>query len=192
MLKRKGILLFAVLFILNLLIPAGLVINVGADGCVGAVQGELAGDVLKYTVTNDGSSGNHYLYQSFSNLSYTFQAGDYIEYDVRIDVNKDGVGGIDIFTTDGLNFRDISPVDQNGLGMHPASDISNYAYKTVYHRKIVQQSLKTKTRYLVIRVLIYPIMLFPGGITGYSPFRQAWLERQSVNGIRSVKMVPEI
>lgn len=97
---------------------------------------ENAGTALRLAVTNDGTANNHYLYRSFSNRPYTFQAGDYIEYDTQLENYSSGLGGIDIQTADNLNFRDSGWTDQNGISGHPASDVSSLAYKDWYHRKL--------------------------------------------------------
>jgi Endopolygalacturonase len=98
---------------------------------------EDLGDVLRLIATNDGTSGNHFLYQQFSNTSYTFQSGDYIEYDVKTDNYILGTGGIDIYVSDTESFRDLTGwTDQNGINGHPAGDLSIYAYKSWYHRKL--------------------------------------------------------
>ncbi|MCD9026191.1 discoidin domain-containing protein [Cohnella silvisoli] len=111
-----------------------------------AVAAPPLGDSLKLIVKNDGSTGNHYLYRSFSNSSYTFQTGDYLEYDVSIDQRVAGIGGLDILTTTSQNLRDSGLTDQNGLSGHTAADLSAYAYKSVYHRKLaIPSSLTGKT-----------------------------------------------
>ena len=132
MLRKKTCSVIVVFFMLITLIGP-----FGSASVVKAEAGNYTGDVLKLVVVNDGNSGNHYLYKSFSNTSYTFQAGDYIEYDVKVDKCLGGAGGIDIFTTDSLNFRDTAGwVDQNGIGGHPGNDISIYAFNAWYHRKL--------------------------------------------------------
>lgn len=99
-----------------------------------------SGDCIKLTVTNDATA-SHYYYNKFSTASYTFQAGDYIEYDVKILNNTAGAGGIDCITTDSTNLRDQAGwQDQNGISGHPAADISAYAYNTWYHRKMAVPS----------------------------------------------------
>ena len=101
------------------------------DGTSGA-----SGDCIKLTVTND-SNTSHYYYNKFSTASYTFQPGDYIEYDVKLLNNMAGSGGVDCKATDGTNLRDMSCwMDQNSINGHPAADITSNAYGTWYHRKL--------------------------------------------------------
>jgi alpha-mannosidase len=109
-------------------------------------QSGPAGDGIKLDVTNN-STIPHYYYNKFSTTSYTFQTGDYIEYDVKILGNVDGAGGIEIVATDNSFFRDIAGwQDQNGLGGHPSANLSAYAYNAWYHRKLaVPSSMIGKT-----------------------------------------------
>lgn len=104
------------------------------------------GDILKLVVYNN-STQNHYYYNKLSTASYTFQSGDYIEYDVKVLDNVGSAGGIDIITTDGLNFRDqVGWQDQNGISGHPYTDIKDLAYGKWYHRKLaVPSSMLGKT-----------------------------------------------
>ena len=87
-----------------------------------------------YTVTNNG--GNSYLYEDMSSVAnYTIVSGDYLEYDIYLE-NNAAKTAFDFTTTIGNNLRDSGSSDQNGLSAHPAADLSTYAYKKWYHRKI--------------------------------------------------------
>jgi hypothetical protein len=104
------------------------------DGNLKAYPSE---EVLSLQVTNDSSTNVHCYYMKFSDLKYTFQVGDYIEYDVKILDNTAGVGGIECIATDGSSFRDIPGwLDQNGLSGHPGAGLGGWAYNTWYHRKL--------------------------------------------------------
>ncbi len=87
-----------------------------------------------YTVTSSG-----YCYQDLKNVAdYTIQSGDYVEYDVLWTSTTDEIA-FDYTCSDGsTNLRDGTgpTTDQNGLRAHPATDLSDYAYNTWYHRKI--------------------------------------------------------
>lgn len=117
------------------------------------VQATASGSVLQLHVVNTGSAPNFY-YMKFSNASYTFQSGDYIEYDVKLLHNEAGAGGIDIITTDGTCMREVAGwQDQNGISGHPFANISAYAYNTWYHRKLavpVSMVGKTVSRWDVV------------------------------------------
>jgi len=106
-------------------------------GSAGAAA-KSSGDYLELTVVNDASStANKYVYAKFSEVAYTFQPGDYIEYDVKLSDNIRDSGGIEIYTTLGSSFRtDSAWKDQNGVSGHPASDLSSYAYNKWFHRKL--------------------------------------------------------
>ena len=106
-----------------------------------------SGDVLSLTTTNNSGSGPFYCYYKFSNTQYTFQAGDYIEYDVKQLNNIDGAGGIECITTDGSYLRDLPGwFDQNNISGHPAANLSSRAYGVWYHRRLpVPSSVIGKT-----------------------------------------------
>ncbi len=94
-----------------------------------------ANDVLKFRVTT--LAARAYCYWKFSNASRTIQPGDCLEYDVYVNNSSPGIGGIEVYNTDGSYWRD-SPgwVDQNGLEGHPARDLTSRAYRRWYHRKL--------------------------------------------------------
>jgi len=116
--------------------------------CVLALsQTALASDILRFRMTTSSAGGFAYSYWKFSNASRTFQAGDYIEYDVYLHSNQRGVGGVDIVNTDGSTFRDsLGWADQNGVSGHPGNDLTSYAYLKWFHRKLaVPASMVGKT-----------------------------------------------
>lgn len=94
-----------------------------------------SGDMLDFYVYNALSGEEKHIYSQFSQTSYTFESGDFIEYDVQLMEKIAGAGGIEIFTTDGSPFRDTNGwVDQNGISGHPAADLSEFADRKWYHR----------------------------------------------------------
>ncbi len=91
---------------------------------------------LMLNVTVTGATGNEYTYRIFNNESnYTIQNGDRLHFDIYIDPGSPEIrGGFDGLI-DGVTIRDNSNwVDQNGLSIHPATDLSAYANGTWYHR----------------------------------------------------------
>lgn len=101
------------------------------------------GDVLVFTATTsaDPDTNNKFLYMKAANISRTWQEGDCIEYDVRVDSNvalaEKEIGGIDICNTDGSYVRDLPLwADQCGVAGHPSGDLSAYAVDMWYHRKL--------------------------------------------------------
>lgn len=122
----------------SLAVPA--VIAVLASIVLTAVPARAAiTEVLRFRVTEGANGGGRmYDYWKFSNASRTIQAGDYIEYDVYLHFNaQPGVGGIDIYNTDGTHWRDEANwKDQNNVSGHPASDLRTYADRQWYHRKL--------------------------------------------------------
>lgn len=99
-----------------------------------------SGDALRLQVDNHNKGPEereYYYYNKFSDAAYTFQSGDYIEYDVKLNTYIAGAGGIDIAATDGTRFRGYAAwKDQNNLSGHPSADLSQFAYNAWYHRKL--------------------------------------------------------
>ena len=96
-----------------------------------------ADDVLRFRATSQAAGGRMYCYWKSCSASRTIQAGDYVEYDVYINNNVAGLGGIEIVNTDGWSWRALPGwADQNGLGGHPGADIAPRAYHKWYHRKL--------------------------------------------------------
>lgn len=100
---------------------------------------------LDVTWTSSGAS-NAYSYNTLTSVSsYTIQTGDHVEYDVQwVSAPSSSLtyAAFDFGTTNGNTLRDNSNrVDQNGLGPHPASNLSAYATGAWYHRKISLSNL---------------------------------------------------
>lgn len=96
---------------------------------------------------------NKYIYQTFADTPYTFQAGDYIEYDVKLLDNQSGAGGLDIYTTEQSYFRHTGWEDQNGVSGSPGADLSQHAYLSWYHRTMavpIAMIGKTAEEWLVV------------------------------------------
>lgn len=99
--------------------------------------GNPSGDALFFSATADSSNMPvKYWYWMISRDDYTFQTGDYLEYDVYLNDKVAGMGALEVYVG-GLGMRDFPEfVDQNGLKGHPNTDISAMAYKKWYHRKL--------------------------------------------------------
>jgi hypothetical protein len=114
---------------------------------------DVPNTALKFVSTNDASGGNMYLYQTISTSGYTFQTGDYIEYDTKLLSNANSIGGIDICCGSSY-FRDIPGwKDQNEITGNPNNQLSGPAYNFWYHRKLAVPSSmigKTATEWLVV------------------------------------------
>lgn len=110
-----------------------------------------ANDVLKFRVTT--LTPRAYCYWQFSNASRTIQAGDCLEYDVYLNSNAPGVGGVEVYNTDGSYWRDYAGwADQNAVSGHPGADIASRAYGRWYHRRLPVPSAaigKTTSRWEV-------------------------------------------
>lgn len=123
-------------FILMLSILSGLICFVNPTVANAAVSASPEGDMLRFQVNNTATTP-HYYYQKFSTAAYTFSSGDYLEYDVYLNDNTAGFGGVEVVATDGTYCRDQSTfIDQNGLSGHPGTNITAYAYGTWYHRQL--------------------------------------------------------
>lgn len=109
-------------------------------------------DCQKWIVVTTGS-GSHYEYRDMADVTdYTLQSGDYLEYDIYWTSSSDFCA-FDFVCTDNSTLRDwAGVVDQNGLGVHPAIDISAYANGAWYSRVIAIPAGmigKTVNRYLI-------------------------------------------
>jgi hypothetical protein len=122
----------------------------GAETLGNAVKG----NVMEFVVTNGGGGGNKYWYHSFSKASYKLRAGDFIEYDVKLLDKVSAAGGIDVYLSDGSTLRDIAGwQDQEGIGGHPAGDLSKRAHNTWFHRKLAipaEAVGKTTSRWTIV------------------------------------------
>lgn len=94
--------------------------------------------IIELVVTNQsGHPGNYFVYRQISASPYTFEAGDRIEYDVFLPDPVSGAGGIDIYSTTGVPFRDLPGWrDQVGTSGHPGHDLSAHAYGQWYRRSL--------------------------------------------------------
>jgi len=92
---------------------------------------------LKMSQKTDNQAGDKYYYRTISNQNFTFEAGDVIEYDVKLNTNDAEIGGIDIKNTDNTVFRDYSWQDQNGITGTPWNDLRDKAFGKWYHRELV-------------------------------------------------------
>jgi hypothetical protein len=96
--------------------------------------------VLDYMLVSgfiSASGGNQYIYGTIPVVgSYTIQSGDFLEYDIYWESGPGNIQmAIDMHTASG-SFRDAGLVDQNGLGVHPGTDLSSVAYQKWYRRRI--------------------------------------------------------
>jgi hypothetical protein len=97
----------------------------------------VGGSALQLTAYTSSTGTNAYTYVIFDNAAaYTIQTGDNLEMDVYLDLlNPVFVGGFDAVLNTSGTVRDHSGwVDQNGLSIHPGTDLSSYAKGCWYHR----------------------------------------------------------
>ena len=91
-------------------------------------------DYLTITAAMTGSA-NSYLYRDMSSITdYVIQSGDFLEYDIQWSGANVSIG-MDFTLSDGNSYRDGGTVDQNGVGMHPATSLNSYANGQWYRRK---------------------------------------------------------
>jgi len=101
---------------------------------------------IKMSQKTDDQTGDKYYYRAISSQSFTFQAGDIIAYDVKLDTDDAQIGGIDIKNTDNTVFRDTAWQDQNGITGTPFNDLRTKAFGKWYHRELaVPASMVGKT-----------------------------------------------
>lgn len=109
----------------------------------------LAPGYLTATWNVSGNVGNGYSYVALGGLAnYTVVAGDYLEYDVFWESGPNPLLYIamDLICTNGLTLRDNGGVnDQNGRGVHPATDLSAVAGGQWYSRRILLSGLVGST-----------------------------------------------
>lgn len=105
-----------------------------------------SGDTLKYTVSldNKDTSGAFYTSIPVDTQNYTWEKGDYLQYDVRLESNSAGLGAVDMDLLPSGTLRDPSPgiPDQNGIGAHPSQDLREKALQKWYRRQIVLPSIE--------------------------------------------------
>lgn len=88
------------------------------------------------TAFSMNTNANSYLYNELTSpANYTVVAGDVLVYDIYWTSSSDLIA-VDLTCSDGTTLRDNGAVDQNGLGAHPAIDLSAYALNKWYHRVI--------------------------------------------------------
>lgn len=69
--------------------------------------------------------------------SFRFQSGDRLEYEVWLSEDTAGIGGLDLcFGYDTNQVLREGGIDSEGIGAHPASDLSDHGYNQWYHRSI--------------------------------------------------------
>jgi hypothetical protein len=101
-------------------------------------NGTVKDAVLKgvFTMT---ASANSFCYQKLTTpTTYVIQSGDVLVYDVYWTSSTDDIS-FDFTTngtTNGGTLRDNGATDQNGIGAHPATDLSAFALNKWYHRVI--------------------------------------------------------
>ncbi len=106
-----------------------------------------SGNVLRLSATTGGGEGVYHAIYKETGSGYTIASGDCLEYDVWIANDAGGIGGIDIKTSDGKSWGkdEAGWKDENGqkTALKPSTslhtdgeDVSQYAYRRWYHRKI--------------------------------------------------------
>jgi Pectate lyase superfamily protein len=131
--SKKTLFFLGVVLLISII--AYMVINPSIRAHILPISSSATGDMLDFFVYNAPSGEEKHIYSRFSETSYTFESGDFVEYDVQLLEKIAGAGGIEIVTTDGSTFRDANGwVDQNGISGHPAADLSEYSYRKWYHR----------------------------------------------------------
>ncbi len=123
-----------------------------------------SGNVLRLSAVTGGGEGVYHTIYKETGSGYTIASGDCLEYDVWIANDAGGIGGIDIKTSDGKSWgKDESGwKDENGqkAALKPSTslhtdgeDISQYAYRRWYHRKIRMFEDKAATKTMVGRTV---------------------------------------
>lgn len=94
-----------------------------------------------------GATGNTYYYDAFTDQNVTIAAGDKLVYDILMDsanarVGIDAITNADPGNLDGWNYslrdwgQQISVIkDQNGISIHPSSDLGGRGVGAWYHRE---------------------------------------------------------
>lgn len=97
-----------------------------------------------------GGSTNNFAYVELSSVNVALASGDYLQYEIWISSTSPQImAGVDGICSDGTNLRDVTTPgfmnDQNGLWMHPKTDLSGYANDQWYTRQIVLSNVSGKT-----------------------------------------------
>jgi DNA-binding beta-propeller fold protein YncE len=99
-------------------------------------QGSVQWNCLQFKAFVSGT-GNSFWYRDISHPSYIVVSGDVLEYDIYFPASSTNkTGGVDIEFSDGSNLRDSGAVDQNGVSVHPSTNLSSRAVDQWYHRVI--------------------------------------------------------
>jgi len=97
-----------------------LTAGIGLTFAWSKVGASPADDVLMLSVENQNADGEKQIRIQFSNAGYTLAAGDYLEYDVKLDNLSSGAGAIDLYFTDGTYLSALTGLrDQNGIALVP-------------------------------------------------------------------------
>jgi hypothetical protein len=91
-------------------------------------------DYIKVTYTMTQTGGNGYLYAFIPTEAYTVQTGDFLEYDIFLESNQPQIG-TDVHFANGA-LRDAGVTDQNGINVHPSTDLRPYANNQWYRRRM--------------------------------------------------------
>ena len=101
--------------------------------------------ILALQATYDEANAHGHAYVDVWKGSMTIEAGMFLEFQVAMfSGNPVFSGSVDLHTTDGSTLRDSGASDQNGIGAHPATDLSEYARDRWYHRMISLDALAGK------------------------------------------------
>lgn len=131
-------------------LPTGQSVAANQPRYLGAIHGDglmIEEGSLRWSFSMSGS----YHYVDLTNVpDYTIQSGDRLHYDVIWYESGNSQIAFDMSGPLG-NLRDSGAVDQNGLGVHPATDLSSRAGQRWYHREINLAPLvgKTMDRFMV-------------------------------------------
>lgn len=90
---------------------------------------------LVYEAVSQGE--NEIVASEFSDMTYTFEHGDYLEYDVYLRDYAKGLGGIDFVTEDGSSLEQVEGwYDTTRRPARASLDLTVQAYNHWHHRKI--------------------------------------------------------
>ena len=98
-----------------------------------------------------------YSYVTIAKDQITIQAGDYLEYDIFIDITSPlSQAGLEMHFTSGRAMRESMVIDQNGMWSHPLTNLFD-AVDTWYHRKLDLSNLVGETVDSVEVAVVSPI-----------------------------------
>jgi PKD repeat protein len=110
-----------------------------------------ASPALRLTATFPVADQHGHAYIAIWKGEWPVKQGQWLEYQVAMfSGNPAFQASVDASTADGATLRDIQlagkpVVDQNGVGSHPANDLSKFARDKWYHRQIPLDALAGKT-----------------------------------------------